>query len=86
MALENQNPVKGQWEAMSQDEISALVSSITDTLENIGFYKYPGKEMQARFLHDVISRAGLAGREGQYLKDIFVKAAKLGSMIDKTML
>jgi tRNA/rRNA methyltransferase/tRNA (cytidine32/uridine32-2'-O)-methyltransferase len=82
MALETQDPVKGEWQAMNQVEIAALVSSITDTLESIGFYKYPGKEMQTRFLHDVISRAGLADREGQYLKDIFVKAARLGNMTE----
>ena len=75
LAMEAQNPVKGEWQAMTQEEISALVSSITSTLENIGFYKYPNKEFQARFLHDVISRAGLADREGRYLKNIFVKAA-----------
>ena len=78
LALEPQAPVKGEWQAMNQTEVSALAGSITDTLANIGFYKYPGKEEQSRFLHDVISRAGLTDHEGKYLMDIFAKAARLG--------
>jgi tRNA/rRNA methyltransferase/tRNA (cytidine32/uridine32-2'-O)-methyltransferase len=80
LALEPQNPVKGEWTAMTQSEVYALTASITDTLESLGFYKHPGKEEQYRFLRDVISRAGLTDREGGYLKDIFAKAARLGSM------
>jgi tRNA/rRNA methyltransferase/tRNA (cytidine32/uridine32-2'-O)-methyltransferase len=80
LALEKPDPVKGQWQAMNQTEVSALVGSITDTLAGIGFYKYPNRDMQTRFLHDLISRAGLSEREGRYLEDIFVKAARLGSM------
>jgi tRNA/rRNA methyltransferase/tRNA (cytidine32/uridine32-2'-O)-methyltransferase len=79
LALEAHPPVKGQWQAMNQEEISALVGSITDTLESIGFYRNPVKEEQSRFLRDVIARAGLADREAMYLKDILVKAARLGS-------
>jgi len=82
LALEQQLPVKGQWQAMTQGEISELTSSITDTLADLGFYKYPGREEHAGFLRDVISRAGLTDREGRYLKDIFVKAARLGSADD----
>jgi tRNA/rRNA methyltransferase/tRNA (cytidine32/uridine32-2'-O)-methyltransferase len=78
LALREREPVKGHWNPMPQTEVSALVASISDTLESIGFYKHPGREEQTRFLRDVISRAGLADREGRYLKDIFVKAARLG--------
>jgi tRNA/rRNA methyltransferase/tRNA (cytidine32/uridine32-2'-O)-methyltransferase len=80
LALEPQTSVKGEWNAMNGAEISTLVESITDTLETLGFYKKPGREEQTRFLRDVIARAGLNDREGRYLKDIFVKAARLGSM------
>jgi tRNA/rRNA methyltransferase/tRNA (cytidine32/uridine32-2'-O)-methyltransferase len=80
LALEEQHPVKGQWQAMNQAEISALVGSITDTLESIGFYRNPVKEEQSRFLRDVIARAGLADREAGYLKDILIKAARLGAL------
>jgi tRNA/rRNA methyltransferase/tRNA (cytidine32/uridine32-2'-O)-methyltransferase len=79
LALEAQNPVKGEWQAMSQTGISAIVESITDTLANVGFYRYPNRDMQSRFLHDIFSRAGLTEREGRYLKDIIVKAARLAS-------
>jgi tRNA/rRNA methyltransferase/tRNA (cytidine32/uridine32-2'-O)-methyltransferase len=79
LALEQQFPVKGQWQAMDQEEISALADSIADTLSGLGFYKYPNREEQTGFLRDVISRAGLTEQEGRYLKDIFVKAARLGS-------
>jgi tRNA/rRNA methyltransferase/tRNA (cytidine32/uridine32-2'-O)-methyltransferase len=77
LAMEKQLPVKGEWTAMNQEEIAALVEQVTDSLTNIGFYKYPNKEYQARFLHDVIARAGLADREGRYLGDIITKAARL---------
>jgi tRNA/rRNA methyltransferase/tRNA (cytidine32/uridine32-2'-O)-methyltransferase len=77
LALEKQNPVKGEWQPINQGEISVLVNSITDTLASLGFYRHPNREEQTRFLRDVISRAGLTEREGGYLKDIFVKAARL---------
>jgi tRNA/rRNA methyltransferase/tRNA (cytidine32/uridine32-2'-O)-methyltransferase len=79
LALETQLPVKGEWQAMTQTEISALVSSITETLTGLGFYKVRGKKEQSHFLHDVISRAGLTEREGCYFTDIIAKAARLGS-------
>jgi len=78
LAMKRQNPVKGEWAAMNRSETSALVSSITDTLKCFGFYKYPGRDEQERFLQDIIARAGLSSREGKYLKNIIVKAAKMG--------
>ena len=78
LALETQNKVKGQWQPMNQEEVSRLTDSITDTLANIGFYKITDRQMQSRFLKDVISRAGLTEREGKYFKDIIAKAARLG--------
>ena len=77
LAMEERHPVKGEWTAMSQIEISALVSLITDTLAGIGFYKLSGKEEQTRFLQDIISRAGMSEREGKYFKDILIKAARM---------
>jgi len=78
LAMEQQSPVKGEWTAMNQTEISQITGSITDALAGIGFYKKPNREDQTRFLHDVISRAGLSNSEGMYLRDIFIKAANLG--------
>lgn len=71
--------VKGEWISMNQSEVSALVGSITGTLANLGFYKKPGREGQARFLQDLISRAGLTKSEGKYLEEIFSKAANMGA-------
>jgi len=81
LALEAQNPVKGDWQPMNQTEVFALVKTITNALADLDFYYKPGREAQELFLRDVISRAGLMDREGEYLKDIFVKAARLGSML-----
>jgi tRNA/rRNA methyltransferase/tRNA (cytidine32/uridine32-2'-O)-methyltransferase len=77
LAMEEQLPVKGEWTAMNQTEISALALSITDALKEIGFYKNPVKDDQTRFLHDIIARAGLSEREGRYFGDIIKKAARL---------
>jgi len=76
LMMEKSLPVKGEWTAMNQEEISELVSSITGTLADIGFYKYPNREEQSRFLQDVISRAGLSVNEGKYFRNIIIKAAK----------
>jgi tRNA/rRNA methyltransferase/tRNA (cytidine32/uridine32-2'-O)-methyltransferase len=65
---------------MNKTGVETLVSSITNTLADLGFYRNPGREVQYRFLRDLVSRAGLTDREGKYLKDIFAKAARLGSM------
>jgi tRNA/rRNA methyltransferase/tRNA (cytidine32/uridine32-2'-O)-methyltransferase len=80
LALKPQLQVKGEWTAMNQSEVSTLVEEITDTLASLGFYRHPNREEQTRFLRDIISRAGVMEREGEYLKDIFLKAAKLGKM------
>jgi len=77
LAMETQNPVKGEWQAMNQAEIPQIVESITEELDNLGFYRKPGREKQTRFLRDVISRAGLTEREAKYLRDIITKAARM---------
>jgi tRNA/rRNA methyltransferase/tRNA (cytidine32/uridine32-2'-O)-methyltransferase len=79
LALEKQNPVKGEWQSMNQGEVSALAGSITDTLAGLGFYRYPNREEPTRFLRDVISRAGLTEREGRYFKDIVIKSKRCQS-------
>ena len=71
--------VKGEWVPLCRAAADGLTKEITDTLAGLGFYKQPGREEQARFLRDVICRAGLTEREGRYLKGIFEKAARLGS-------
>jgi len=73
-------PVKGEWVPLRRAAVDRLTGDITDTLAGLGFYKHPGREEQTRFLRDLICRAGLTEREGRYLKGIFDKAARLGSM------
>jgi tRNA/rRNA methyltransferase/tRNA (cytidine32/uridine32-2'-O)-methyltransferase len=73
------NPVKGEWIPLELLAAEKLTVDITTTLAGLGFYKYPGRKEQSRFLLDLICRAGLTEKEGRYLKDIFIKAARLGS-------
>ncbi|MDR0315554.1 MAG: RNA methyltransferase [Treponema sp.] len=73
------DPVKGEWVPLDRTQVDELTASITGTLADLGFYKYPGREEQTRFLRDLISRAGLTDHEGKYLENIFAKAARLGS-------
>jgi tRNA/rRNA methyltransferase/tRNA (cytidine32/uridine32-2'-O)-methyltransferase len=70
--------VKGAWVPLSQGEAAGLAASITGTLASLGFYRHPGREIQERFLQDLICRAGLTAREGRYLGDIFARAGRLG--------
>jgi tRNA/rRNA methyltransferase/tRNA (cytidine32/uridine32-2'-O)-methyltransferase len=74
-----ETPVKGEWVPLERTAVEELTADITGTLAELGFYRHPGREEQTRFLRDLICRAGLTEREGRYLKDIFAKAARLGS-------
>jgi tRNA/rRNA methyltransferase/tRNA (cytidine32/uridine32-2'-O)-methyltransferase len=74
------DPVKGEWCPLTRPEADELTAGITGTLAELGFYKNPGREEQTRFLRDLICRAGLTEKEGRYMRDIFAKAARLGSM------
>jgi tRNA/rRNA methyltransferase/tRNA (cytidine32/uridine32-2'-O)-methyltransferase len=73
-------PVKGEWVPLTRAAADELTADITGVLAELGFYKHPGREVQTRFLRDLICRAALTEKEGRYLKDIFAKAARLGSM------
>jgi len=84
LAMEQQHPVKGEWNAMNQAEISELVNSITKDLSDIGFYKIAGREEQFNFFRDLISRAGLSNSEGKYFKEIITKAGRLAGKADNT--
>ena len=74
----SRDPVKGEWFPLDRHAVDELTENITGTLAGLGFYKKPGREGQTRFLRDLICRAGLNENEGRYLRDIFVKAARLG--------
>ena len=76
-------PVPGQWVPMDAAEIDTLVKKISNSLEALGFYKYPGREEQERFLRDLIARAGLGLKEGRYFGNIIAKAGRLGNRQEK---
>jgi tRNA/rRNA methyltransferase/tRNA (cytidine32/uridine32-2'-O)-methyltransferase len=76
------DPVKGAWVPLSRTEIDALTASITGNLESLGFYRRPGREEQAVFIRDLVSRAALNEREGKYLEHLFAKAAALAKKPD----
>ena len=80
------DPVKGEWAPLERKKVDELTESITATLANLGFYKNPGREVQTRFLRDLISRAGLGEREGQYLYKIFAKTARLSEKMSEHLL
>jgi tRNA/rRNA methyltransferase/tRNA (cytidine32/uridine32-2'-O)-methyltransferase len=71
--------VKGAWVPLTHGEAAGLAGTITNALERLGFYRHPGREIQERFLRDLMCRAGLTVREGKYLADIFAKAGRLGA-------
>jgi tRNA/rRNA methyltransferase/tRNA (cytidine32/uridine32-2'-O)-methyltransferase len=71
------DPVKGAWRPLDRAQVQALAAAITGNLEDLGFYRHPGREEQTRFIRDFISRAALSRREGEYLGNIFAKAARL---------
>jgi tRNA/rRNA methyltransferase/tRNA (cytidine32/uridine32-2'-O)-methyltransferase len=72
--------VKGECIPLTRAAADELTADITGILAELGFYRHPGREEQTRFLRDLICRAALTEKEGRYLKDIFAKAARLGSM------
>jgi tRNA/rRNA methyltransferase/tRNA (cytidine32/uridine32-2'-O)-methyltransferase len=69
--------VKGAWVPLTQGGAAELAGSITGSLAALGFYRRPGREIQERFLRDLICRAGLTAGEGRYLGDLFAKAGRL---------
>jgi tRNA/rRNA methyltransferase/tRNA (cytidine32/uridine32-2'-O)-methyltransferase len=71
-------PEGGRWEPLEREALDRLVSSITGSLKEMGFYKQRGREEQERFFRDIFSRAGITIKEGRYLERVFKKAAKLG--------
>jgi tRNA/rRNA methyltransferase/tRNA (cytidine32/uridine32-2'-O)-methyltransferase len=71
-----------RWVPLAREGIAALVQSVTDSLESLGFYQQRGREDQEQFLRGIFSRAGITRREAEYMEGIFNKAARLGSRID----
>jgi tRNA/rRNA methyltransferase/tRNA (cytidine32/uridine32-2'-O)-methyltransferase len=76
-SMEEPDQVKGAWRPLDRVQGAALAAAIAENLEDLGFYRHPGREEQTRFIRDFISRAALSWREGEYLGNIFAKAARL---------
>ncbi|GHT82660.1 RNA methyltransferase [Spirochaetia bacterium] len=72
-----QSLAPGTWVPLDRANINALVTSISDNLAGLGFYRKRGRTEQERFLRDIFGRAGLTIDEGRYLGKIFAKAANL---------
>jgi len=71
--------VCGQWVPMNAEEIDKEVKIVSNALASVGFYKYPVREDQERFLRDLMARAGLSLSEGRYLGNIIAKSGRLYS-------
>lgn len=64
---------------VSLGRLDKTVTTITDNLKKIGFFKITGRDEQERFWKDILSRADLSEGEVQYLEKIFSKAGGLVS-------
>lgn len=64
---------------ITMERLSKTVTSITDDLQKIGFFKVAGRDEQERFWKDILSRAALTEGEAQYLEKIFSKASGLST-------
>ena len=65
------------YKPLSLERIDKTVECITDNLEQIGFFKMPGREDMEIFWRSILSRASLSESEAQYLEKIFTKVAGL---------
>lgn len=59
--------------------IDKTVATITDNLQQIGFFKITGKPDMEKFWRGILSRAAISESEAQYIEKIFTKAAGLAS-------
>lgn len=64
---------------LALERIDRLVTGITDDLQEIGFFRMPGRESMENFWRSVLSRASLSEGEAQYLEKIFAKIAGLSN-------
>lgn len=73
---------KGQYRGYTPLPLSRIdrtVSTITDNMQKIGFFKMPGREDMENFWRSLLSRASLSEGEAQYLEKTFSKMAGLAS-------
>ena len=73
---QNLGDIKG-YTPITLSRVQQTVKTITDDLEQIGFFKLPGREDMEAFWESLLSRASLTESETKYLEKIFNKAAGL---------
>ena len=62
---------------VSLERIDKTVEQITDNMQQIGFFKMPGREDMENFWRSVLSRAAISEGEAKYLEKTFSKMAGL---------
>lgn len=70
---------------LSLSRIDKTVTTITDSLQQIGFFKVAGRADMERFWRGILSRAAISESEAQYIEKTFTKAAGLASKTDKSL-
>lgn len=62
---------------LTLERLDKTISSITDNLQKIGFFKVAGRPDMEAFWRSLLSRSAISEGEAQYLEKIFSKAAGL---------
>jgi tRNA/rRNA methyltransferase len=70
------NPFSG-YTPIALERLDKTVASVTDSLEQIGFFSRTGKPEMAQFWRSILSRAALSESEAKYIEMVFDKAAGL---------
>ena len=73
----NKNINSSGFTPITLSRLNKAVDSITDNLEEVGFFKIAGKDDQKRFWTSILSRASLTEGEISYLEKIFTKVKGL---------
>lgn len=63
------------------ERLEKTVTTISENLEKIGFFKIAGKPDMEKFWRDILSRACISEGEAQYIEKTFSKAAGLATKV-----
>ncbi|MCR5606275.1 MAG: RNA methyltransferase [Treponema sp.] len=78
MFREKNNKQTG-YTPIALERLDKTVTSITDDLQQIGFFSKTGRKDMEKFWRDILSRSTLSEGEAQYLEKIFHKASGLAN-------
>lgn len=76
-SLAKRNRIVAGYTPLSLERIDKSVQIITDNLQQVGFFKMPGREDMENFWKSLLARASLSESEAQYLEKTFTKIAGL---------